>query len=140
MGMESKTLLNKQIPKLVKQPITRVQLSQYAGASGDFNRIHIDEEFARNSPLKGVIAHGMLSMGFLGQYLDKIAGDDFHVKNFKVRFRAMVRPGDTITCAAEVKNEENQVISLDLKALNQHNEPVILGEAILLAKEEEGYL
>lgn len=135
MGIESNTLLNREIPKLVKIPITRVQLAQYAGASGDFNRIHIDEEFANNSSLNGVIAHGMLSMGFVGQYLEQIAGDDLEVKNFKVRFQAMVRLGDTITCEAKVISEGNQEISLELKASNQHNEAVILGEAILLAKE-----
>lgn len=135
MGIESNTLLNRELPKLVKFPITRVQLAQYAGASGDFNRIHIDEEFANNSPLNGVIAHGMLSMGFVGQYLEQIAGDHFDVKNFKVRFRAMVRLGDTITCEAKVISEGNQEISLELKASNQSNEAVILGEAILLAKE-----
>jgi acyl dehydratase len=135
MEIKSKTLLNQELPKLVKKTISRVQLAQYAGASGDFNRIHIDEEFAKNSPLKGVIAHGMLSMGFLGQYLDQIAGDDYNVKNFKVRFRAMVRLGDIITCEAEVKNEIHEEILLELKAKNQNNEVAILGEAILLAKE-----
>ncbi|MFD0829528.1 MaoC/PaaZ C-terminal domain-containing protein [Neobacillus sp. M.A.Huq-85] len=135
MGIESKTLLNKEIPKLVKESITQVQLVKYAGASGDYNRIHIDEEFAKKTPLKGTIAHGMLSMGFLGQYLDKIAGDVYDVKNFKVRFRSMVRPGDTITCIAEVLNGDHQEISLELKALNQYNDTVISGNAVLLAKE-----
>lgn len=133
MGTESKTTLRNPLPKLTKSPITRVQLAKYAGASGDFNRIHIDEEFAKNSPLNGVIAHGMLSMGFLGQYLDQITGDDFTVTNFKVRFRAMVRLGDTITCEAEITEYNGDKISLELKAINQKNEPVILGEASLLA-------
>lgn len=131
MGTESKTTLRNPLPKLTKSPITRVQLAKYAGASGDFNRIHIDEEFAKNSPLNGVIAHGMLSMGFLGQYLDQIAGDDCIVTNFKVRFRAMVRLGDTITCEAEITESGGDKISLELKAINQKNEPVILGEASL---------
>jgi acyl dehydratase len=135
MGTDSKIVLNKELPKLVKQPITRVQLAQYAGASGDFNRIHIDEEFAKSSPLNGVIAHGMLSMGFLGQYLDQIAGHQYEVKKFKVRFRAMVRPGDTITCEAEVKEESNNQVFLELQALNQHNEAVILGEGVLLSRK-----
>jgi acyl dehydratase len=134
--MKSKTLLNRELPKLVKKPITRVQLAQYAGASGDFNRIHIDEEFAKNSPLNGVIAHGMLSMGFLGQYLDQIAGDDYLVENFKVRFRAMVRLGDIITCGAEVKNHDQRKNMLEVIAKNQKNEAVVLGEAILSARRE----
>ena len=51
---------------LVKEPVTRVQLVQYAGASGDFNPIHWDPERGQEMGLGGVIAHGMLSMGFLG--------------------------------------------------------------------------
>lgn len=134
MSLKSKTLLNKPIPKLVKDPITRVQLAKYAGASGDFNRIHIDEEFALNSPLKGVIAHGMLSMGFLGQYAEQIAGDDHIVKRFKVRFRSMVRLGDIITCESEIKEVKQDEIVVIITAKNQKEEPVTIGEVVLIEK------
>jgi len=118
-------------PDLVKSPVTRVQLAQYAGASGDFNPIHIDVEFAKNSPLGGVIAHGMLSMGFLGQYVEKLAGEDGNVKLFKVQFRAMVRPGDTITCEAQLKELTNNEAIFDIKAVNQNGDVVVKGEAII---------
>ncbi len=52
---------------LVKEPVERIQLVKYAGASGDFNRIHYDEPFAKAGGFPSVIAHGMLSMGFFGQ-------------------------------------------------------------------------
>jgi acyl dehydratase len=55
------------LPDLRKPPITKLQLVKYAGASGDYNLIHTDDETARTVGLDGVIAHGMLSMAFLGE-------------------------------------------------------------------------
>ena len=58
------------LPELVKEPVSRTQLVKYAGSSGDFNPIHYDDEAARAGGLEGVIAHGMLSMGFLGHFIE----------------------------------------------------------------------
>src|ERR1700745_516637 len=80
-------------PELRKDPITKAQLVKYAGASGDYNLIHTDDETARRVGLPGVIAHGMLSMGFLGQYAAALAGDHAYVQSLQVRFAGMVRPG-----------------------------------------------
>ena len=55
------------LPLLTKDPITKVQLVRYAGASGDFNPLHTDDAVAQKSGLKGVIAQGPLVMGFVGQ-------------------------------------------------------------------------
>src|SRR2546422_7035143 len=56
-----------ELPRLVKGPIEQIQLTRYAGASGDFNPIHQDEAFARAAGMGGVFAHGMLSMGFVAR-------------------------------------------------------------------------
>src|SRR5439155_140570 len=56
-----------ELPPLVKGPIAQIQLTRYAGASGDFNPIHQDDEFAKAAGMGGVFAHGMLSMGFGAQ-------------------------------------------------------------------------
>lgn len=122
-------------PALTKSPVTRVQLTQYAGASGDFNPIHIDEEFAKKSPLGGVIAHGMLSMGFLGQYVEQLAEDGEEVHTFKVQFRGIVRPGDTITCEAELKEVADERAVFSVQAKNQHGDGVVIGEATLLKRK-----
>lgn len=87
---------------LVKEPITRTQLVRYAGASGDFNPIHHDEPFAQAAGYKSVIAHGMLSMGFLGQYVAAWAGSPARVRALSVRFKAITWPGDVVTCKGEV--------------------------------------
>ena len=55
------------MPALVKPPIQQIQLTRYAGASGDFNPIHQDDAFAKAAGMGGVFAHGMLSMGFVAQ-------------------------------------------------------------------------
>src|SRR6476660_1988472 len=88
---------------LVKAPVSKVQILRYAGASGDDNLIHTDVETARERGLDGVIAHGMLSMGFLGQYLSTLAGPG-HTRALGARFAGMVHLGDVLTCAASVTN------------------------------------
>jgi len=63
-----------EIEPVVKGPITKEQLKEYGPAAGDPNPIHIDDEFAKMAGYPGVFAHGMLSMGFLGQFLaDRLA-------------------------------------------------------------------
>ncbi|GAB6876864.1 MaoC/PaaZ C-terminal domain-containing protein [Thermaerobacter litoralis] len=125
-----------ELPPLAKDPITKVQLVKYAGASGDYNLIHTDDETARRVGLDGVIAHGMLSMGFLGQYLVHLAGPE-NVRSLKVRFRQMVRPGDVLTCkgrVAEVTEEPGgrRRVRLEVWAENQKGEAVTTGEGEVL--------
>jgi acyl dehydratase len=120
------------LPDLRKPPITKLQLVKYAGASGDYNLIHTDDETARAVGLEGVIAHGMLSMAFLGEYLCWLAGPE-SVRRLSVRFNEMVRPGDTLTCRGRVKDRQSggAVVRLQLEvwAENQRAERVTVGEA-----------
>ena len=126
-----------ELPPLTKEPITKVQLVKYAGASGDYNLIHTDDETARRVGLDGVIAHGMLSMGFVGQYLVHLAGPE-NVRRLKVRFRQMVRPGDVLTCkgrVVEVQEEPGSGLRrarLEVWAENQKGEAVTTGEGEVL--------
>ncbi len=113
---------------LVKEPVTRLQLVKYAGASSDFNPIHWDPERGREMGLDGVIAHGMLSMGFLGQYVAGLAGPE-RVRRLQVRFAAMVRPGDKLTCRGTVRSVDAGRALVDIWAENQDGEKVTTGEA-----------
>jgi acyl dehydratase len=117
-----------ELKPLRKEPVTKVQLVKYAGASGDYNLIHTDDETARRIGLEGVIAHGMLSMGFLGEYAAGIAGPE-RVRRLKVRFAAMVRPGDELTCRGVVQKVEGGRVVLELWAENQNGDKVTTGEA-----------
>ena len=120
------------LPDLRKPPITKLQLVKYAGASGDYNLIHTDDETARAVGLEGVIAHGMLSMAFLGEYLCWLAGPE-SVRRISVRFVEMVRPGDILTCRGRVKErttaDGGMRLELEVWTENQRAERVTVGEA-----------
>ena len=77
--------------------LTRTQIVQYAGVSGDYNPIHTDEIFATEvAGYPSVFAHGMLTMGMTGKMITNLVGDG-NLKNFGVRFTNQVWPGDTLT-------------------------------------------
>lgn len=118
---------------LVKSPVTKTQLVMYSGASGDFNPIHTVDEFAKQAGLGGVIAHGMLTMAFVGQMVSDIVGVEGDLLTFGIRFIGMVRPGDVITCEGTVKEVEvvdgRQVVRADVWGMTQKQERVVAGRA-----------
>ena len=96
----------------------------YAGASGDFNPIHIDNEFANSVGLPGVILQGLCTMAFV--YRAAIsANEPDKIKKLKVRFRNVVRPLDTLSVTGKVINVENNLATIELSVKNQRNEDVI---------------
>lgn len=106
---------------LRKEEITHSQLVRYAGASGDFNPIHTVVPFAESAGLGGVIAHGMMIMGFVGQAI----GQWFDVKDlakFSVRFKAMTRPGEKISVHGRVVDEADNRWICEAEALNDEGE------------------
>src|SRR5438552_9061007 len=74
------------MPELVKPALSHIQLVRYAGASGDFNPLHTDPKFGEMVGTGGIIAHGMLIMGFVGQLLSDYVGPAA-LRKFGVRFR-----------------------------------------------------
>jgi acyl dehydratase len=119
------------LPEL-RQPIERLALVRYAGASGDFNRIHWDEEFAKSVGLPGVIAHGMYSMAVAARAVSAYAGDPRAVKRLRVRFSTMIRPGQTLTVKGEVAEAGDGRVKLRLVAEDENGERVLSkGEAEL---------
>ena len=119
------------LPTLEKPPITTTQLVQYAGASGDFNRIHYDEPFARDAGFPSVIAHGMLSMAFFGQLVADWAGGPQSILRLHARFRAVTFPGDRITVGGEVvaRDEAARTVELDLSARKPDGTVTLSGAA-----------
>ncbi len=120
------------IPETQKGPITRTQLALFAGASGDHNPIHLDDEEAKKGGLPGVIAHGMLNMAYLGQLLSGFVAQK-DIRAFNARFVAMTVPGDTITCRGEVTEKRQDggenIVDLKIAAVNQKDEVVLDGTA-----------
>jgi acyl dehydratase len=126
------------LPPLEKPAVTKTQILRYAGASGDDNLIHTDVETARERGLDGVIAHGMLSMGFLGHYLTYLAGPGA-TRRLNVRFVGMVRLGDALTCRGAINGIAPQgdgrvLASLEIWAENQRGERVTVGDAEVFFK------
>lgn len=87
---------------LRRGPITTTQLVMYAGASGDFNRIHYDHPFAVQAGLGGVIAHGMLTMAFAASCVVEAFGPASRISNIEARFTSPVRVGDVVEVTATV--------------------------------------
>jgi acyl dehydratase len=113
--------------------LTRTQLVQYAGASGDYNPVHTDEIFATKvAGYPSVFAHGMLSMGMTGKMLTNYVGDGRLLK-YGVRFTRQVWPGDSLTAKATVKEirqeEGGHIVDLDVSTVNQDGQEVVSGYA-----------
>jgi acyl dehydratase len=85
-----------------RSPITTTQLVMYAGASGDFNRIHHDHLFAVEAGLGGVIAHGMLTMAFAASCAVEAFGAARRISRIEARFTSPVRLGDVVAVTATV--------------------------------------
>ena len=105
--------------------VTHQQITAYAEASGDRNPIHLDDAFARSVGLPGLIAHGMLGMAQLANFVVQWAGDHRRLRLLRCRFAGMVRPGDVITFTGNVTGEHDGLIDLELTALNQRGEKIL---------------
>ena len=115
--------------------LTRTQIVQYAGASGDYNPVHTDELYTREvAGYPTVFAHGMLSMGMTGAMLTDYVGDG-RLTKFGVRFTAQVWPGDTLTGTATVSairdddDGNGKVVDLDVSTKNADGVEVVKGSA-----------
>ena len=82
-------------------PISRTDMVRYQGASGDFNPIHHDEEFAKSAGYPSVFSVGMLQAGILAGYATDWLGAP-NVRRYSVQFREQVWPGDTVVCSGTV--------------------------------------
>lgn len=117
----------------VADNLTRTQIVQYAGASGDYNPLHTDEVYTtRVAGYPSVFAHGMLTMGMTGKMLTNYVGDG-RLTSFGVRFTRQVWPGDSLTAKATVEaiRAENGQHFVDLKVatVNQDGTEVVSGYA-----------
>lgn len=123
-----------ELPPLVKGPITREMLKEYGPAAGDPNPIHIDDEFAKNAGYPGVFAHGMLSMGFLGEFAVQAAGVG-NVRKLRARFAKLTWPGDVVTCKGTVTAVRDaagtRLVDCDIWTETQNGERKVVGSATL---------
>ncbi len=120
-----------EMPTLVKGPIIKLHNIIYAGASGDFNPLHTDDDFARAVGMKdGMITHGMLIMGFVGHAVTNFIPKKY-LKRFGVRFAGMTRPGNTITITGSVVEKKSaggsNLITCEVTAVDETGDVKITG-------------
>lgn len=114
--------------------VTEADIHAYAGLSGDFNPVHVDEEFAAATAFKGRIAHGMLSAAFISTALGtKLPGPGCVYVSQSLRFKAPVRIGQTVTARVEVTGTlpEKRFVTLRTTC-SVAGKTVIDGEATLM--------
>lgn len=119
--------------EVVAHNLSRTQIVQYAGASGDYNPLHSDELFATKSAgFPTVFAHGMLTMGLTGRLLTDWAGDG-RLLSYGARFERQVWPGDTLTATATVESIEDtdagKVAQFSVVTVNEAGDRVLSGTA-----------
>jgi len=117
----------------VVENLSRTQIVQYAGASGDYNPLHSDEVYTTQvAGYPSVFAHGMLTMGMTGKMLTNYLGDG-RLTKYGVRFTSQVWPGDTLTATATVdglRAENGQhFVDLKVETTNQDGTVVLSGHA-----------
>ena len=109
--------------------LSRTQIVQYAGASGDYNPLHTDEIFTTKvAGYPSVFAHGMLTMGMTGKMLTDYVGDT-RLTKYGVRFTSQVWPGDTLDSTATVTEVADGLAKFDVKTVNQNGVEVLSGYA-----------
>ena len=113
----------------VVENLSRTQIVQYAGASGDYNPIHTDEVYTTKvAGYPSVFAHGMLTMGLTGKMLTNYVGDG-RLTRFGVRFTNQVWPGDSLDAKATVTAIKDGLVELEVVTTNQDGKEVVRGSA-----------
>ena len=114
--------------------ITEADIVLFAGASGDNNAVHINEEFAQTTPFKGRIAHGMLTASVISAAIaSRLPGPGTIYLGQNLRFKAPVRPGDTVHATVTVKEvmPEKRRVTLNT-VCTVAGKVVIDGEALVM--------
>jgi len=125
-------------------PISRTDIVRYQGASGDFNPIHHDIEFAKSAGFEDVFVVGMLIAGYLATFASDLVGVE-SITNFKIRFQAQTWPGDLITCSAKSITQPevsgNLVhVTLELVAKNQNGVLAATAQADAMISKDSSLL
>jgi 3-hydroxybutyryl-CoA dehydratase len=117
--------------------ISESDIYQFAGITGDFNPLHVDKEYAKNTLFKERIAHGILTAGFISSVIGmKLPGINTIYLSQNLKFLAPVHIGDTVTATVSVmeKIDRKKIILLQTTVVNQRGEIIIDGDAAVMKK------
>ncbi len=127
-----------ELPERTFGPLTRTDFVRYQGASGDFNPIHHDDDFARAAGFESVFSVGMLQAGLLATYCTDLLGPT-NVRRFRVQFREQVWPGDTLVASGRVtgvyEGGEEPRVDLELTMRREGGGVAIRGDATFATDE-----
>jgi len=119
--------------------MTESDIFAFSAITGDFNPIHVNAEFAKESVFKQRVVHGMLTAGLVDQTLTHIGGaGNIHLSQF-VKFMAPVHIGDTMTVLSEVvsKDAAKNRVTVKSTVTNQAGKTVLEGEALIMIPREK---
>ena len=119
----------------ISKTITDRDIQAFAEVTGDHNPIHLDDEYAAKTRFGSRIAHGMLSASLISSVLaNKLPGPGSVYLSQTLKFVKPVFPGDSVTARVTVTEirDDRPIITLETVCVNQHNEPVLKGEATVL--------
>jgi acyl dehydratase len=126
-------------------PLHRDDFVRYAGASGDDNPIHQDEEYARANGAPTIFAMGMLPAGFLAHAVSDWFGSPEHLRRYKVRFTTRVWVGDEVVCSGNIVSIDDGIVKVAIQARRRgakiegldlpEEETAIIGEADIALPE-----
>jgi acyl dehydratase len=121
--------IGESLPEVQLEPVSRMDLIKYSGASGDFNPIHTIDDEAKKAGLPGIIAHGMWTMGNLAKLFTEYYEEGF-VQDYSIRFKGMVFLNDVVTLKATLKELQDQNLRFIVEAVNQQGNEVLKGEVV----------
>ena len=113
-----------------KNPVGKYLPIYYAGASGDYNPIHIDPEFGKMVGLGGNILQGLCTMGFVAKACTDWAQDPGALKRLKVRFAKPVKPLDTVVVHGKVVKNTGDTIVCDMIADIEKSKEAVITNAV----------
>jgi 3-hydroxybutyryl-CoA dehydratase len=124
----------------ITKTVTNEDIIAFAKLTGDVNPIHLDDEYALQTRFKERIAHGLLIASYISTVLGtKLPGKDTVYLSQYARFKTPVKIGDTLTITGKVvdKRDDKKIITLETNIVNQHNQLVIEGHAVIMKIEAD---
>jgi acyl dehydratase len=113
---------------VVVEALNRTHLAQYAAASGDYHPVHHDDTYAQSIGYPSVFAHGMLTMGLTGSFLERTVGRG-SLTRYTARLVGQVWPGDRLTATLTVTAIVDGIAELEVQTVNQNGAVVLAGSA-----------
>lgn len=119
--------ISDELKSIELQPVNRLELIKYAGASDDYNPIHTIDTEAERAGLPGIIAHGMWTMGNLSRLFSQYI-EEGYIEDYRVRFTGMVFLDDVISLNGKLVDRDDSQLIFDVNASKRDGQKVIQGQ------------